>query len=52
MATAHPSTKLTEEKYLAVERQAEEKSEYLGGEMFAMAGANRLSIASGGWLCP
>ena len=41
MTTTHPSTKLTEEKYLAVERQAEEKSEYLGGEMFAMAGANR-----------
>ena len=41
MTTTHPSTKLTEEKYLAIERQAEEKSEYLGGEMFAMAGANR-----------
>ena len=41
MTTTHPSTKLTEEKYLAIERQAEEKSEYLGGEMFVMAGANR-----------
>jgi len=41
MTTAHPSAKFTEEKYLAIERQAEEKSEYSGGEMFAMAGANR-----------
>ena len=33
MTTAHPSTKLTEEKYLAIERHAEEKSEYLGVKM-------------------
>jgi Uma2 family endonuclease len=32
---------LTPEEYLAIERQAETRSEYLGGEMFAMAGASR-----------
>jgi Uma2 family endonuclease len=32
---------LTPEEYLAVERQAETRSEYLEGEMFAMAGASR-----------
>jgi len=40
IGSEHPSRKLTEEKYLAIERQAEEKNEYLGGEMFAIAGAN------------
>ena len=37
---ALPSYYLTPEEYLALERQAETKSEYLGGEMFAMAGAS------------
>jgi Uma2 family endonuclease len=32
---------LTPEQYLAIERQAETKSEYLDGEMFAMSGASR-----------
>jgi Uma2 family endonuclease len=32
---------LTPEQYLAIERQAEIKSEYLDGEMFAMSGASR-----------
>ncbi len=32
---------LTPEQYLEIERKAEYKSEYFGGEMFAMAGASR-----------
>jgi len=32
---------LTATEYLAIERQAETRSEYLDGEMFAMAGASR-----------
>jgi Uma2 family endonuclease len=39
MATA-PST-LTPEEYLRLERASEEKHEYVEGQMFAMAGANR-----------
>ena len=31
----------TPEEYLALERQAQCKSEYYAGEMFAMAGASR-----------
>lgn len=38
---SNPKTLLSEEEYLAVERQAEFRSEYLAGEMFAMAGASR-----------
>ena len=38
MATP-PKTYLTAEEYLALERQAEFKSEYVNGETFAMAGA-------------
>lgn len=34
-----PRKKLTEEEYLALERAAEFKSEFLAGEVFAMAGA-------------
>ena len=34
-----PKTYLTPEQYLEIERQAEFKSEYYQGEMFAMAGA-------------
>lgn len=36
-----PKTRLTPEQYLAIERQAEIKSEYFDGEMFAMSGASR-----------
>jgi Uma2 family endonuclease len=36
-----PQTWLSPEEYLAVERQAACKSEYVAGEMFAMAGASR-----------
>lgn len=37
---AQPQPKLTAAEYLAIERQAETKSEFLDGEMFAMSGAN------------
>lgn len=36
---AHP--RLTPEEYLALERQAEHKSEYINGRIYAMAGASR-----------
>jgi Uma2 family endonuclease len=36
-----PQTWLSPEEYLAVQRQAACKSEYVAGEMFAMAGASR-----------
>lgn len=39
MASA-PLTRLTEEEYLALERAAETRSEFLNGEMFAMSGAS------------
>jgi Uma2 family endonuclease len=38
MAVANPVHKLTEAEYLEIERRAEFKSEFLDGEMFAMAG--------------
>src|SRR3954469_18701066 len=38
--TAVPRIRLTPAEYLAIERKAEFKSEYLNGEMFAMAGAS------------
>ena len=37
----YPKTYLTPEEYLAAEREAEYKSEYLRGETFAMVGASR-----------
>lgn len=39
--SAQPLPRLTPAEYLAQERAAEYRSEYLGGEVFAMAGANR-----------
>ena len=39
--SSQPTTYLTPEEYLAVERQAEHKSEYVDGEMVAMTGASR-----------
>jgi Uma2 family endonuclease len=39
--SSQPKTYLTPEEYLAIERRAEYKSEYLAGEMFAMVGASR-----------
>lgn len=41
MSTALKRRLLTEDEYLLVERQASERSEFLRGEMFAMAGATR-----------
>jgi Uma2 family endonuclease len=37
---SNPVSKLTEEEYLAIERAAEFRSEFIDGEMFAMAGAS------------
>jgi Uma2 family endonuclease len=37
--SSQPKTRLTPEEYLAIEREAEFKSEYFDGEMFAMTGA-------------
>jgi Uma2 family endonuclease len=39
--SSNPKTFLTEEEYLAIDRQAEFRSEYFAGEMFALAGASR-----------
>ncbi|MET0650437.1 MAG: Uma2 family endonuclease [Pyrinomonadaceae bacterium] len=39
--TSQPKTYLTPEEYLAIERKAEYKNEYLDGEVFAMTGASR-----------
>jgi Uma2 family endonuclease len=41
MASAALRKRYTPEEYLALERQAEHKSEYLDGTTFAMAGASR-----------
>ncbi|MBL8234403.1 MAG: Uma2 family endonuclease [Bryobacterales bacterium] len=42
-----PVTRLTEEQYLAIERSAENRSEFFQGEMFAMSGgsANHARLA-------
>jgi Uma2 family endonuclease len=37
---SHPVTKLTEAEYLALDRAAEIRSEYVDGEMFAMSGGS------------
>ena len=39
--SAVPETRLTPKEYLAIEREADTKSEYYAGEVFAMAGASR-----------
>ncbi|QQS47650.1 MAG: Uma2 family endonuclease [Acidobacteriota bacterium] len=39
--SSQPKVRITPEEYLAIERQAEYKSEYLNGEVFAMAGGTR-----------
>jgi Uma2 family endonuclease len=41
VATAKPIHRLSEAEYLEIERRAEIKSEFLGGEMFAMSGGTR-----------
>ncbi|MBI3948007.1 MAG: Uma2 family endonuclease [Armatimonadetes bacterium] len=40
--SASPEPKVSPEEYLAGERQAESKHEYVNGEVYAMAGASRL----------
>ena len=37
---SNPVSKLSEEQYLAIERAAEFRSEFVDGEMFAMSGAS------------
>lgn len=39
--SSQPTTYLTPEQYLAIERKAEYRSEYVDGEMVAMTGASR-----------
>jgi Uma2 family endonuclease len=39
--SSQPLTFITPEQYLAAERKAERKSEYINGEVFAMAGVSR-----------
>lgn len=39
--SSQPTTYLTPEEYLAIERKAEYKSEYINGEIVAMTGASR-----------
>lgn len=39
--TSQPKTRLTAEEYLALERRAEGRHEFLNGEIFAMGGASR-----------
>jgi Uma2 family endonuclease len=41
MVQPQPKPSLSPEEYLAIERQAEIRSEYLDGEMFAMSGGSR-----------
>ncbi len=38
---SHPVSKLTEEQYLAIDRAAEFRSEFVDGEMFAMSGGTK-----------
>src|SRR5439155_23456156 len=40
-----PKPRLTPEEYLALERKAEYKSEYLAGEMLAMSGASERHVS-------
>jgi Uma2 family endonuclease len=39
--SSQPQQRVTPEEYLALERKAQYKSEYLNGEIFAMSGASR-----------
>jgi Uma2 family endonuclease len=39
--STYPTTFITEEEYLAIEREAATRSEYFAGETFALAGATR-----------
>jgi hypothetical protein len=47
---SQPITKITEEEYLRLERAAEYKSEYVGGEVFAMSGGSpKHSLLAANW---
>lgn len=47
---SQPITKITEEEYLRLERAAEYKSEYIGGEIFAMPGRSpKHSLLAANW---
>ncbi len=49
--TSRPDVRFTPEEYLRIERAAEWKSEYIDGEMFAMAGAShRHTIIAGNFV--
>jgi Uma2 family endonuclease len=50
MSTAEKRS-LSSEEYLAIERQAETKSEFYRGEMFAMTGASRKHNLLGSQMC-
>lgn len=41
---SEPNRRLTIPDYLALEREAETRSDYLDGEMFAMTGASREQV--------
>lgn len=41
LMSSQPTTYLTPEEYLAIERKAQSKSEYINGEIVAMTGASR-----------
>lgn len=41
MSTAATRSRITPERYLALERRAEARSEYLDGQLYAMAGTSR-----------
>ena len=43
--SALPKHRLTEEEYLVIERAADYRSEYIDGEMYAMAGAGEQHVA-------
>jgi Uma2 family endonuclease len=42
--SSQPKTYITPEEYLTIERKAEYKSEYVNGEMFAMAGVSERHV--------
>jgi Uma2 family endonuclease len=41
---SNPVAKISEEEYLALDRAAEVRSEYVNGEMFAMSGASTIHV--------
>ena len=49
MASLEPQQRLSPEEYLAIEREADVKSEYFDGEVFAMVGASRAHNLNLSW---